>query len=117
MDALLTLTRNDPSPARQTILLVNHRTEDLEVLESILDCEHLHLLTAVSGEEGLHLLREHDVSLVLLDLQMPGMNGYQVARQMREHRKTRSIPIIFITAVLQEDTIAGRSYQSGAIDY
>jgi response regulator RpfG family c-di-GMP phosphodiesterase len=102
---------------RQTLLLVDDRPENLASLDAILDDGQRSLLKAESGEEALQLLLDHDVALVLLDVQMPLMNGYEVARLMRSNRKTRTIPIIFITAIEREEAAAIRGYQSGAIDY
>ncbi len=102
---------------QQTLLLVDDRPENLASLEAILDDGHRRLLKAGSGEEALQQLLDHDVALVLLDVQMPVMNGYEVARLMRGNRKTRNIPIIFITAIEREEAAAIRGYQSGAIDY
>lgn len=102
---------------QQTLLLVDDRPENLASLEAILDDGHRLLLKAGSGEEALQQLLDHDVALVLLDVQMPVMNGYEVARLMRGNRKTRNIPIIFITAIEREEAAAIRGYQAGAIDY
>ncbi len=103
--------------SKQTILLVDDRPENLASLEAILDDGKRILLKALSGEEALQRLLEREIALVLLDVQMPGMNGYEVARLMRGNRKTRSIPIIFITAIEREEAAAIRGYQAGAIDY
>ncbi len=102
---------------QQTILLVDDRPENLASLEALLDDGVRILLTATSGEEALQLLLSHEVSLVLLDVQMPVMNGFEVARLMRGNRKTRGIPIIFITAIERDEAAAIRGYQAGAIDY
>ncbi len=102
---------------RQTLLLVDDRPENIASLEALLDDGRRELLSANSGEHALQLLLEHDVALVLLDVQMPVMNGYEVARLMRSNRKTRGIPIIFITAIERDEAAAIRGYQAGAIDY
>ncbi len=102
---------------RQTILLVDDRPENIASLEALLDDGRRQLLSATSGERALQLLLEHDVAVVLLDVQMPVMNGYEVARLMRSNRKTRSVPIIFITAIERDEAAAIRGYQAGAIDY
>lgn len=102
---------------RQTILLVDDRPENLASLEALLDDGVRELLSATGGEQALQLLLSHEVSLVLLDVQMPGMSGYEVARLMRGNRKTRGIPIIFITAIERDEAAAIRGYQAGAIDY
>src|SRR5688572_20647255 len=115
MDALL--TRTNDAPYKPTLLLVDDRAENLESLEAILGNGHVVLLKARSGEEALRLLLDHDVSLVLLDVQMPGMSGYEVAELMRSNRKTRAIPIIFITAIERDEAATIRGYRAGAIDY
>ncbi len=102
---------------RQTILLVDDRPENIASLEALLEDGQRQLLAASSGERALQLLLEHEVALVLLDVQMPVMNGYEVARLMRSNRKTRGIPIIFITAIERDEAAAIRGYQAGAIDY
>ncbi len=112
--------RIDDMPALdtvQTVLMVDDRAENLASLEALLDDGKRSLIKANSGEEALRLLLEHQVSLVLLDVQMPLMNGYEVARLMRGNRKTRNIPIIFITAIERGESAAIEGYQSGAIDY
>jgi diguanylate cyclase (GGDEF)-like protein/PAS domain S-box-containing protein len=115
MDALLKRTSDIVS--KQTILLVDARLESLESLEAVLGNGHLVLLKARSGKEGLQLLLEHDVSLVLLDLQMPDMSGYEVARLMRDSRRNCAIPIIFITAIERDDAATIHGCHGGAIDY
>jgi diguanylate cyclase (GGDEF)-like protein/PAS domain S-box-containing protein len=99
------------------VLMVDDRPENLDSLRAILDDCQAILLQATSGEEALGLLLERDVSLVLLDVQMPRMDGYEVARLMRGNRKTRSVPIIFITAIMRDNQAVMRGYESGAIDY
>ena len=102
---------------QQMILLVDDRFDNLASLEAILENGRRQLLKASSGEEALQILLDQDVSLVLLDVQMPIMNGYEVARLIRGNRRTRNIPIIFITAVARDEAAAIRGYQAGAIDY
>jgi diguanylate cyclase (GGDEF)-like protein/PAS domain S-box-containing protein len=99
------------------VLLVDDRIENLESLEAILDNRRMQLLKATSGEQALEMLLENDVSLTLLDVQMPGMNGYEVAQLMRGNRKTRAVPIIFLTALLGDEAATARGYEAGAIDY
>lgn len=102
---------------RSTLLLVDDRPENLASLEAILEDPRRELLCAGSGEQALQMLLSHEIALVLLDVQMPVMNGYEVARLMRSNRKTRGIPIIFITAIERDEAAAIRGYQAGAIDY
>lgn len=99
------------------ILLVDDRQENLLTLESILDSPDLLLLKATSGNEALAKLLEHEVALVLMDVQMPGMDGFEVAELMRSRERTRSIPIIFITAISKERKHIFRGYDTGAVDY
>nr|WP_321469043.1 diguanylate cyclase [uncultured Desulfobulbus sp.] len=99
------------------ILIVDDRPENLLTLESLLDCPNLEVIKAQSGEEALGLTLEHDLALVLLDVKMPGMDGYEVAELMRSSRKTKGIPIIFVTAERQCDHLLFKGYESGAVDY
>lgn len=98
----------------QTVLMVDDREENLASLEAVLDDGKRNILRASSGEEDLRLLLEHTVSLVVLDVQMPLMNGYEVAGFMPSNRKIRNIPIIFITVMERSDSAAILGYQSGA---
>jgi diguanylate cyclase (GGDEF)-like protein/PAS domain S-box-containing protein len=102
---------------RQKILLVDDHVENLVALEAILDDGEVALLRATSGEEALQMLLDNDVAMVLLDIAMPGMDGYEVAALMRSSRRTRNIPIIFLTAFMRDEDAAIRGYKSGAIDY
>jgi len=99
------------------ILIVDDRPENLLTLESLLDYPNLEIIKAQSGEEALGLTLEHDLALVLLDVKMPGMDGYEVAELMRSSRKTKGIPIIFVTAERQCDYQLFKGYESGAVDY
>ncbi len=99
------------------ILLVDDRQENLLTLENILESPDLKLIKATNGNEALALLWEHDVALVLMDVQMPGMDGFEVAEIMRSREKTKMIPIIFITAISKERRHIFRGYDAGAVDY
>lgn len=99
------------------ILIVDDRPENLLTLERLLDSPNLEVIKAHSGEEALGLTLDHDLALVLLDVKMPGMDGYEVAELMRSSRKTKGIPIIFVTAELQGDHHLFKGYESGAVDY
>ena len=87
---------------KQQVLLVDDRPENLLSLESTLENENLIFLKAESGEEALKILLKEDVSLILLDVQMPGMDGFEAASLIRGKQKTRHIPIIFVTAISKE---------------
>ncbi len=100
-----------------SILLVDDRPENLLALEAVLAPLNQHLVTAQSGEEALRHLLETDFALILLDVQMPGMDGFETALQIKERPRTKDIPIIFITAISQEPHHALRGYSAGAVDY
>lgn len=99
------------------ILLVDDRADNLLALEAVLEPLGLDLATADSGEEALRRLLNEDFSLIVLDVQMPGLDGFETARLIKLREKTRHIPIIFLTAIsgAQEHHLEG--YASGAIDY
>ncbi|MCH8686568.1 response regulator [Pedomonas mirosovicensis] len=98
-------------------ILVDDVEENLLALEALLKREGLELLKARSGHEALELLLVHDVSLALLDVQMPGMDGFELAELMRGTERTRNIPIIFLTAVATDERRRFRGYETGAVDY
>lgn len=99
------------------ILIVDDKPENLLTLESILESPELNIVKATSGNEALALTWEHDFSLVLMDVQMPGMDGFETAEIMRSREKTKSIPIIFVTAINKERSHIFRGYDTGAVDY
>lgn len=100
----------------QSVLLVDDRNENLIALESLLERPDLQLLKADNGNDALKLLLRNEVALVLLDVQMPGMNGFEMAELMRRNKKTQSIPIIFVTANGDKRQLF-RGYEVGAVDY
>lgn len=101
----------------QKVLLVDDQPANLVSLEAILEAEDRELIKANSGPEGLKVLLKEDVSLVLLDVQMPGMDGFEMAELMRQRKDTQSIPIIFVTAISKEKQYVFKGYQVGAVDY
>ena len=106
-------------PTNETvkILVVDDRPENLLAIEGVLDRPDLTIVTATSGNEALGLVLEHTFALILLDVQMPGMDGFEVAELMRGSEKTRHIPIIFLTAISKEDAHVFTGYEKGAVDY
>jgi diguanylate cyclase (GGDEF)-like protein/PAS domain S-box-containing protein len=102
---------------RQNILLVDDHLANLVSLEAILSDCGATLLTAATGEAALDLLYLHDVSLVLLDIQLPGMDGYEVLRTMRSQPRTQQIPTLFVTAYSRDEPAIVHGYNTGAIDY
>ena len=99
------------------ILLVDDRPENLLALEAILEPLGQHLVRATSGEQALKELLRRDFAVILLDVQMPGMNGFELAEMIKSRERTRAVPIIFLTAISKEDTYVFRGYQVGAVDY
>ena len=101
----------------QKLLLVDDQPANLVSLEAVLEGEGRTLLKAHSGQEALKILLKEDISLVLLDVQMPGMDGFEVAELMRQRKDTQTIPIIFVTAISKEKKYVFKGYQAGAVDY
>lgn len=99
------------------ILIVDDRPENLLALEAILEPLHQRLVRASSGEEALRRLLERDFALILLDVQMPGMNGFETARLIKSRERSKYIPIIFLTAISKEDAYVFEGYSVGAVDY
>ena len=100
------------------ILLVDDRPENLLALESLLEGEDLRIFTATSGNEALSVLMEGDeFALVLMDVQMPEMDGFETAALMKGMKRTREVPIIFVTAISKEEQHVFKGYSAGAVDY
>jgi CheY-like chemotaxis protein len=102
---------------RARILLVDDRAENLLALEAILSSLNQVLVRATSGEEALRALLKDEYALILLDVQMPGMDGFETAGQIKARSRTRDIPIIFLTAVDTDERNAYRGYAAGGADY
>lgn len=99
------------------VLLVDDRPENLISLEALLSDQGYELVKATSGNEALRLTLKQDFALVLLDVQMPDMDGFETAELMRANPKTSHIPIIFVTAGMKDLQFQFRGYDSGAVDY
>ena len=99
------------------VLLVDDRTENLISLEALLSDQGYDIVKATSGNEALRLTLKQDFALVLLDVQMPDMDGFETAELMRANPKTSHIPIIFVTAGMKDLRFHFRGYDSGAVDY
>ncbi|MFC0041694.1 response regulator [Actinomadura rayongensis] len=102
---------------RAKILLVDDREENLIALEAILSSLDQELVRARSGEEALKALLTGEYAVILLDVVMPGMDGFETARDIKRRRKTRDLPIIFLTAVNSDPDYAFRGYAAGAVDF
>ncbi len=99
------------------ILLVDDKASNLLVLETILDDLGEHLIRATSGEEALSLLEREDFAMVLLDVHMPTMSGFETASRMRAHARAARTPIVFLTAAAEDEFSPDEAYQLGAVDF
>ena len=99
------------------LLLVDDRPENLTALKAVLADEGADLVTASSGNEALSLTLKRDFALVLLDVQMPDMDGFETAELIRANPKTRHLPVIFVTAGLNDTKLQFKGYELGAVDY
>lgn len=104
-------------PNRVNILVVDDQEANLIATEALLQQPELHVLKASSGDQALDLLLRYEVALALLDVNMPNMDGFELAEIMRSSAQTRSIPIIFMTAAMQEPRTTFAGYQLGAVDF
>jgi signal transduction histidine kinase len=105
------------NPPGAKLLIVDDLPENLLALEALVRGDNRLVFQAARGEEALNLLLEHDFALAILDVQMPGMNGFELAELMRSTEKTRHIPIVFVTAAGEESNYAFKGYESGAVDF
>lgn len=110
---------NQPSTPDQrlNLLIVDDREANLQSLGRLLARDDVRIFTALSGNEALGLMLEHDFALVLLDVQMPGMDGFEVATLMHGHERTRHVPVIFVTAISKDRQHIFSGYDAGAVDY
>ena len=99
------------------ILLVDDRSENLVALEAILSSLNQVLVPVRSGEEALKALLVDEFAVILLDVVMPGMDGFETAAHIKRRPKTRDVPIIYLTAASSEPDHAFRGYAAGAVDY
>ena len=102
---------------RAKILMVDDRPENLLALEAILGSLDQVLVRASSGEEALRALLKDDFALILLDAQMPGMDGFETATRIKRRSRTKDVPIIFLTALEKDQNSSYRGYASGGADY
>jgi PAS domain S-box-containing protein len=105
------------APSNTAILLVDDHEENLLALEAILEPTGYRLVRARSGDEALKALLRDEFAAILLDVQMPGIDGFETAQLIRARERTRSVPIIFVTAINKAPEHVFRGYESGAVDY
>jgi CheY-like chemotaxis protein len=99
------------------VLAVDDRRENLIALEAILQGLPVEITSVISGDEALKRLLLDDYAVILLDAQMPGMDGFETASHIKQRERTRRIPIVFLTAANYDPHLAFRGYQLGAVDY
>ncbi|MBF9017914.1 MULTISPECIES: diguanylate cyclase [unclassified Oceanispirochaeta] len=99
------------------ILIVDDIKENLYSLELLLEDEEMEIVTALSGQKALEKTLDNDFFLILMDVQMPGMNGYETAELLRGNSRTKNIPIIFITANNRDEDQLFKGYDAGAVDF
>lgn len=107
----------DEESARERVLLVDDREDNLMALEAVLEPLDFELVTASSGEEALRILLDTDVSAIVLDVQMPDMDGFETAALLKSREATRTIPVLFLTAVGLSLEHELRGYEVGGVDY
>jgi len=104
-------------PQKAKILLVDDRPENLIALEAILSSLDQELICVRSGAAALRTLLSDEYAVILLDVVMPGMDGFETAESIKRRLQTRDVPIIFLTAAGAEPDYASRGYAAGAVDY
>ena len=105
------------APTSPRVLLVDDRPENLLALEAVLAPLPCRLVSATSGEEALRRLLHDEFALILLDVQMPDLDGFETAEHIKRREDARDIPIIFLTAITKERHHVFRGYETGAVDY
>ncbi|HYM41233.1 MAG TPA: response regulator [Steroidobacteraceae bacterium] len=100
-----------------SVLAVDDDTRSLTALQGLLSDMPLEVVTAKSGEEALRYLLRQDFAVILLDARMPGMDGFELARLIRERERSRHTPIIFLTGAYEDTPSMSRGYEAGAVDY
>ncbi|MBX3041038.1 MAG: response regulator, partial [Bdellovibrionaceae bacterium] len=102
---------------RIDILLVDDREDGLIALDAVLGGQGYNLIKAMSGKEALGLIALYDFAVILLDVQMPGLDGFETAALIRQQPHCRHVPILFITAINKDESYIHRGYEAGAVDY
>jgi CheY-like chemotaxis protein len=116
-DAACRARRHLNADTKVSILLVDDLPSNLTVLRAILEPLGHDLVLARSGDEALRQVLRQDFALILLDVQMPDMDGFETAGTMKQRERSRHIPIIFLTASGTEQRLVARGYETGAVDY
>jgi signal transduction histidine kinase len=104
-------------PDKVSILLVDDRADGLLAMQAVLTCPEYNLISASSGHEALAQLYDHVFAVILLDVQMPVLNGFETANLIRQYEPAKETPIIFVTAINKDQQHIAQGYESGAVDY
>src|SRR5260221_5015815 len=107
----------DSTQARASILAVDDDAKSLIAMRELLDDLSLNVVTAKSGDEALHCVLNEDFAVILMAVRMPGMDGFETARLIRERKRSRHTPIIFLTGAYEHPPSIDRGYEAGAVDY
>src|SRR5690349_21702213 len=99
------------------ILIVDDRPENIFSLRTILELNQFQVDTALSGEDALKKILKNTYALIILDVQMPGMDGFEVAETITGLNKTKDTPILFLSAVNTDKKFITKGFESGAVDY
>src|ERR1700727_2673952 len=99
------------------ILLVDDRPDNFTVLEAVLDLPNYNLVRATSGFEAITLAAQTQFAVILMDVQMPGKDGFTTAREVRQRGASKDAPIIFVTAIYGDEAYVNLGYDAGAVDY
>lgn len=102
---------------KHTLLLIDDKPANLISLKSMLENENREIITCLSASEGLQILLKEKISLILVDVQMPEMDGYEFVEIIKQHPNTSNIPTIFVTAISDEPKHINKAYELGAIDF
>src|SRR5687768_2331840 len=106
-----------PRQSEVKILIVDDQPANLVALEAVLEGLGHTLVKASSGEEALKCLLQDDFAVILMDVFMPGMDGFEAAEMIRQRERTRFTPIVFLTAIGKDETHVSRGYSVGGVDY
>lgn len=106
-----------PAVAKPCVLVVDDRPESLVAFQAALSMPDFGVMTASSGRAALRAMLENDFAALVLDVQLPDLNGFEIARLVRQREATRELPILFITGVMHEPGHILQGYESGAVDY
>src|SRR5258706_8656946 len=104
-------------PSKANILVVDDEPNSLAAMEQLLSGPDRNVVTASSGQEALRRILKNDFALILMDVRMPAMDGFETAGLIRKVQRSRHTPIIFLTAAGDSEDLVQRGYEAGAVDY